>query len=220
MSDMPFVPHCWILGLIALLAVLRSASLEKRHRVTEYGETQVSTYPNHTPICFGIVRLLLPILLISNGAALSAQTLEIKLVDGRNGRPMVGSASYVNVWVGPERKEAIAIPTDRNGVARLKLTLDTREVNIPNFSGNRGSIVVDNPIVHYDETLRINARFALCGSGGSNYSWLMSEHFSTKQVLQQGYVSPNTCGKATASSKPGQVILFVRPLSWWEKLKQ
>jgi hypothetical protein len=220
MSDMLFVPHGWILGLIALPAVLRSASLEKRHRVTEYGETQVSTFPNHTSICFGIVKLLLSILLISYGAALSAQTLEIKLVDGRNGRPMVGSASYVNVWVGPERKQAIAIPTDRNGVARLKLTLNTREVNIPNFSGNRGSIVVDDPIVNYDESLRINAPYALCGSGGSHYSWLMLEHFSTKQVLQQGYVSPNTCGKATVSSKPGQVILFVRPLSWWEKLKQ
>lgn len=159
-------------------------------------------------------------LLVMCGANLCSQSVEIKLVDGRNGRPMVGSASYVNVWVGPERKQAIAIPTDSNGVARLRLTLNTVDANVQKSPGNGGSIVVDHPIVNYDESLRINAPFALCTHGGSHYSWLQSQPFSTKQVLQQGYVSPNTCGKATASSKPGQVILFVRPLSWWEKVKQ
>jgi hypothetical protein len=153
------------------------------------------------------------------GVSLSAQTLEIKLVDGRNGRPVVGASSYVNVWVGTERKEAIAIPADGKGVARLQLTLNTGEVNIPN-SKNSGSIVVDHPIVKYDESFRINTPYVLCGSEGSNYSWLRSENFSTKEILHHGYASPNTCGKITVSPQPGQVILFVRPLTWWEKLKQ
>jgi hypothetical protein len=157
--------------------------------------------------------------LILPGVSLSAQTLEIKLVDGRNGRPMVGSSSYVNVWVGIERKEAIAIPTDGKGVARLQLTLNASEVNIPN-SQNTGSIVVDHPVVKYDESFRINAPYVLCGSGGSHYSWLGLENFSTKEILHHGYASPNTCGKVTISPQPGQVVLFVRPLKWWEKLKQ
>ncbi len=167
-----------------------------------------------------IVKFLMPLFLILYGASLSAQTLEITLADGRNGRPMVGASSYVNVWVGTDRKEAIAIPTDGNGVARLQLTLNTGEINISNSSKDRGSIVVDHPVVDYNESLRINTPYVLCGSGGSNYSWLRSETFSTKEILQHGYVSPNTCGKATVSLQPGQVILFVRPLTWWEKLKQ
>ena len=169
---------------------------------------------------FGIVKFLMLLFLILYGASLSAQKLEMTLVDGRNGRPMVGASSYVNVWVGTQRKEAIAIPTDGNGVARLQLTLNTGEINIPNSSEDRGSIVVDHPVVIYNESLRINAPYVLCGSGGSNYSWLRSENFSMKEILQHGYVSPNTCGKATVSPQPGQVILFVRPLTWWEKLKQ
>jgi hypothetical protein len=132
---------------------------------------------------------------------------------------MVGTSSYVNVWVGTERKEAIAVPTDGKGVARIQLTLNVGEVNIPN-SKNSGSIVVDHPIVKYDESLRINTPYVLCGSGGSNYSWLRSGNFSTKEILHHGYASPNTCGKVTVSPQPGRVILFVRPLSWWEKLKQ
>jgi hypothetical protein len=124
----------------------------------------------------------------------------------------------VNVWVGIERKEAIAIPTDGNGVARLQLTLNIGEINIP--SKDRASTVADHLVVNYNESLRINTPYVSCESGGSNYSWLRSENFSTKEILQHGYVSPNTCGKATASPQPGQVILFVRPLTWWEELKQ
>jgi hypothetical protein len=120
--------------------------------------------------------------------------------------------------MGTERKEAIAIPTDGKGVARLQLTLNVSEVSIPN-SQNSGSIVVDHPIVKYDESFRINIPYVLC-SGRSNYSWLGSENFSTKEILHHGYASPNTCGKVTVSPQPGQVVLFVRPLTWWEKLKQ
>src|ERR1700678_800763 len=100
---------------------------------------------------YGWLNLLVPVLLVMPAMSFAAQTLEIKLVDGRNGRPMVGTSAYVNVWVGKERKEAIAIPTDDNGIARLQLTLNPNEVNIPN-SKNNGSIVVDHPVAKYDES--------------------------------------------------------------------
>jgi hypothetical protein len=186
----------------------------------EYGETQMAIYPGRSHLLRGIGKILGPLLVILSGASLSAQTIEIRLLDGRSGRPMVGSSSYVNVWVGAERKEAIAVPTDGNGIARLQLTLDTSKTNIPSPSRDRGTVVVDNPVVKYDESFQLNVPYVVCGPGGSNHSWLMSEHFSTKQILQDGYVSPNTCGKATGSPKPGQVLLFVRPLSWWETLRQ
>jgi hypothetical protein len=157
--------------------------------------------------------LLLGIALFGN-----AQSIRIKLVNGRNGRPMVGASSYVNVWVGGERKEAIAIPADENGVARLQLTLNPSEVNIPN-SKNKGSVVVDHPVVKYDESFRINAPYVLCGPRGGSYSWLELKNFSTKEVLDHGYTSANTCGKVTVSPQPGDLIIFVRPLTGWEKLK-
>jgi len=176
------------------------------------GHRQVSFY-------FGFLNLLVTVLLTIPAMSLAAQTLEIKLVNGRNGHPMVGASSYVNVWVGGERKEAIAIPMDDKGVARLQLTLNPKEVNIPN-STNTGSIVVDHPVVKYDESFRINAPYVLCEPGGGNFSWLELKNFSTKEVLDHGYASANTCGKLTISPHPGEVILFVRPLTFWEKLKQ
>jgi len=186
----------------------------------KYRKTQIATYLNQSSICFGITIFIVTFFLILYGTPLYAQELYIRLIDGRNGRPVAWADSYVNVWVGTERKEAITIPTDGNGVAQLQLTLNTSIINIPNLSNGRGSIVATNPVVEYDESFRINVPYVLCGSRESKYTWLMSQNFSTKQVLAHGYVSPNTCGKVTASPKPGQVTLFVRPLNWWEKLKQ
>lgn len=126
--------------------------------------------------CFGFLNLLVTVLLTMPAMSLAAQTLEIKLVDGRNGRPMVGASSYVNVWVGGERKEAIAIPTDDKGVARLRLTLNPNEVNIPNSTGH-GTIVANHPVVKYAESFRINAPYVLCGAGEGNHSWLELKNF-------------------------------------------
>ena len=171
------------------------------------------------PFCFGFLNFLVTVLLILPAMSLSAQTIEIKLVDGRNGHPMVGASSHVNVWVGRERKAAIVIPTHENGVARLQLTMNPSEVNIPD-SKYKGSIVVDHPVVTYDESFRVNAPYVLCEPGGGNYSWLEFKKFSTKEVLDHGYVSANTCGKVKVSPQPGQVVLFVRPLTFWEEMKQ
>lgn len=152
----------------------------------------------------------------SLGKGAHAQSIRIKLVNGRNGHPI--ARTHVNVWVGKERKWAMVIPTDKDGVASLVLTEDEAEVNVPRVDGY-GSHVVINPVVKYDGDLGINAPYVLCQPGTPDYSWLAIRHISTKQVVGQGIVTPNSCGKATASQTPGEVIIFVRPLSWWEKFK-
>jgi hypothetical protein len=166
-----------------------------------------------------LFNLFATLLLPTSANSLSAQTIEIKLEDGRNGRPIVGASSYVNVWVGGARKEAIAIPTDDKGVARIQLTLNPNEVTVPNATGT-SSIVVSHPTVKYDETFRINVPYVLCGAGAGKSSWLESKNFGTREVLDRGYASANICGKVTVSPQPGRVVLFVRPLTFWEKMKQ
>lgn len=136
---------------------------------------------------FRWLNLLVAVLLTMPAMLLADQTLEIKLVDGRNGRPMVGTSAYVNVWVGGERKEAIAIPTDDHGVARLQLTLNPNDENVA-ISTGRGTMVEKHPVVRYEESFRINAPYVLCGAEG-NRSWLDLKNFSTKEVLDHGYAS-------------------------------
>lgn len=154
----------------------------------------------------------------SFGTALRAQMIEVKLVNGRNGHPM--SNSHVNVWVGTKRTEAMAIPTDKDGIAWLRLTDNDDEVDLHLREKHIGDDVVTGPIMKYDENFRVNVPFVICYPHVRDYSWLAIPNISTKQLLQQGIVWPNTCGKAVASPEPGELIIFVRPLSWWEKLRQ
>ena len=166
-------------------------------------------------------RLLHPFLLLafsSFGTLLCAQTIEVKLIDGRNGHAIANTC--VNVWVGNEQKDALAIPTDKNGVARLRLTDDDFEVNTQNLWRDCGEFGVINPVVKYGGSVSVNAGYVLCQPQATDYSWLAVKNIPTKQLVQQGLVSGNACGKSIALPRPGELIIFVRPLNFWEKLKQ
>jgi hypothetical protein len=149
---------------------------------------------------------------------LQTETIRIKLVDGRNGRPMAGS--YVNVWVGKERKAATAVPTDKEGIASLRLTDRADGTGADEGSKACGPNCVLNPLMKYDDSLRLNVGFVLCQPDAGSYSWLRITDLSTRRILQDGIVMENTCGSIRATAEPGEVVVFVRPLSWWEKLKE
>jgi hypothetical protein len=171
-----------------------------------------------SPCLTRLVRLLLLLTLNSLGTFLCAQTIELKLIDGRNGHPIANSC--VNVWVGDRQKDALAIPTDKSGVARLRLTDNDAEVNTQDRWKQCGEFGVIDPVVKFEGSITINASYVLCQPKATDYSWLAMRNFSTKQVLAEGVVTANACGKHTASARPGEVIIFVRPLNFWEKLKQ
>jgi len=77
-----------------------------------------------------------------------------------------------------------------------------------------------DPILKYYSNIRVNVGYVLCQPNGRGNSWLSTKEYMTTTLLQTGIVSPNTCGKATAMGKPGELTIFVRPLTWWEKFKQ
>ncbi|MGH9534767.1 MAG: hypothetical protein ACRD2E_07915 [Terriglobales bacterium] len=45
-------------------------------------------------------------------------------------------------------------------------------------------------------------------------------NYSIRQILRTGVVASNTCGKARAKPKPGELIFFERPRTFWEKLRE
>jgi len=149
---------------------------------------------------------------------LCAQEIKIKLVDGRNGHALGNTC--VNVWVGKDRKEATAIPTDSSGTATLRLTAQSNELDTSHLWNACGLFGVKDPVLKYEDDIRINVGYVLCQPNAGNSSWLKMNGYTTKDVVQGGIVSPNTCGTATAEREPGELVIFVRPLSWWEKWKQ
>ncbi len=168
------------------------------------------------------VELWTGLVLASCGTVLRAQTIAIKVVNGHNGRPIADKCMYV--WVGnrsdPGSKPLLETQTDANGVISLRLT---HEDVTTNGGGQRlacGLTGLINPVAKLGDTISIHSGYALCQPGTRDYTWLARANFSTDEVLRHGFVSENTCGKASASPKPGEIVLFVRPLTWWERLKQ
>lgn len=150
-------------------------------------------------------------LVATAGAIGNAQTLHVRLFNGSSGKPI--SNTYVNVWVGNERKEALPIPIDSTGNAVLRLTGSARDEGVQADSAHW-------PTFPYAPEIKIQAGFVLCQVKQQKYSWLRITPYSTEDWVRTGIVTANTCGKAVAKPEPGILTIFVRPLSFWEKLSE
>jgi hypothetical protein len=145
------------------------------------------------------------------GALSNAQTLHVKLVNGISAKPI--SNAYVNVWVGDQRKEALPISVDINGIATLSLTSNVSDVHVQAES-------IRWPTFLYAPEIRVQAGFVLCQVTQQKYSWLKVTTYPTAEWARIGLVTANTCGKAVASPEPRVLTIFVRPLTFWERLSQ
>jgi hypothetical protein len=145
----------------------------------------------------------------------------------------------LHVGLGRESDLSLVLTADKQGVVPLRFTRDDSEINVPACKGKRAArdkllkngnkndvkefnekyknctnFPVNNPIVGFADSISIGPvigtlngttyfRYVQCWAGFPTF-------FSTEEVLQHGVVTANTCGKATASPEPGQIILFVR----------
>lgn len=165
------------------------------------------------------MKMLMVLLVGLLGMCVHAQTIRIKVVNGKSGHPIAGAC--VNIGMGTKgNAAAMAIPTDKDGVASFRLTDDNATINTQTKWTACGYFGVVNPVVKYADSIRINIGYVSCQPHAPHYSWLLMMTFSTENLLRSGVVTANACGKATASPDPGEIVLFVRPLTFWEKLKQ
>lgn len=144
-------------------------------------------------------------------AAGQAQTLTVRLLYGRSGKPVANT--YVNVWVGDQRKSAVPVSIDSNGYGVLSLTDGEAAARV-----QAGSIHL-TMFPHAPE-VRLQVGFALCQTTQQKYSWLQITPYSTDEWNRTGIVTANTCGKALAKPQPGVLTIFVRPLTFREGLSE
>jgi hypothetical protein len=104
--------------------------------------------------------------------------------------------------------------TDKDGIASLSLT----GANEDHWK-DCGVYGVINSVLKYGDSLRIGIdQYLMCGPRTTDGSRHEIEKISTKQVVDQGFVTSNNCGKFTASPKPGELIIFIRPYSFWDTI--
>jgi len=172
-------------------------------------------------IRFAAKGFLALLLFASCAAALRGQTIQFKVVNGKTGRPVAGVC--VSVLTTHDNRIRVDILTDKDGVARLRLTHNDNEVYMSyNLKLGCGGDGVINPVLKYSDLLKPDTYlYPSCAfpQDVPNARWKEIGGFSTQEVLQHGVVSANTCGKVTASPQPGEVILFVRPRTFGEKVE-
>ena len=122
-----------------------------------------------------------------------AQTLRLRIVDGRNGRPIPNEQPQVT-WIGHQNASPVQIQTNTDGIAKLDLP-----------SGKIDYVRIDANL-YYD-----------CRKISKDMS---PTTYSVREALRAGIVAINTCGKLEIDPGPGEIILFVRPLHRWERLKR
>jgi hypothetical protein len=42
--------------------------------------------------------------------------------------------------------------------------------------------------------------------------------YPVSTIIASGLVAKNNCSKRTTAAKPGELVIFIRPVTWWEKL--
>ncbi len=135
-------------------------------------------------------------------------TIHVRVLDGRTGKNLSGmNLPFVDYH------------TDRDGSTQADLsgraTIETSAV---------GDLYVANPDVH--GVLVFNGlgqgvwipctRQKLYDSHTRTYG---SEHlYPVSTILASGLVASNSCSRRTDIATPGELIIFVRPATWWEKL--
>lgn len=148
--------------------------------------------------------------------ALHGQDIRIRVLDGRNGRPVINEC--VNVWVGSARGPSVLIPTDKNGTALIHLAAIGVKGAADRHAPACNGMGATDPTLTYSDTIAITSDYyILCQAHPPDSPALT---FSVKKVLQSGDATANHCGKIEGSPKPGELIFFVRPPRWWESMRR
>jgi hypothetical protein len=153
--------------------------------------------------------------------SLCAQEIHVKVLNGRNGKPITNEC--LNVWTGTWHGAHLVAVTNKEGVAVLRLT--DSEIQAENACpgwptqasrrpGADGITVNGDRYVGCQEYGKITP-----GEPPTNPVTTMPS-YPIKKILESGVSSSNTCGKFRAEPKPGELIFYVRPRSFLEKWKQ
>lgn len=164
-----------------------------------------------------------------SGPLLHAEEIHIRVLNGQNGRPITNEC--LNVSLGQWHGADLIAPTNGEGVVVLHLgdggvAADPVSPRVCNGTASVGP----KPLARGADSIAVagDVYFA-CQEYGKiipgeaatpNLPGRMMPSYSIKGILESGISASNTCGRSRVKAKPGELILFVRPLHWWERMKQ
>jgi hypothetical protein len=156
------------------------------------------------------------LILLGLSIAARGQEIRVRFLNARTGRPVTYESA--TMWVESYKLGFLTAPADnKEGTARFLYTGDSiRGVWPPNSKlpdpSEREVTIPPGP-----ERIAVAPIVAagICWDTGPDGE---GPWYPISEILQHGAVSENTCGKATASPKPGEWILFIKPIPAWKRI--
>jgi hypothetical protein len=151
-----------------------------------------------------------------------AQEFRIKVLNGRNGKPI--TKECLNIWVGTLAGPHLVAATNRDGVVVLRVSDDklVAEAGCQGWpvqaawpTGSEGILVTGDYYVACQEYAKV-----VPNAAKPKFMGKIPPLYPVKEILEPGISASNTCGKFRAKPKPGELIFFVRPPGFWEKMRQ
>jgi hypothetical protein len=159
------------------------------------------------------------------GSILQAQEIRIKVLNGHNAAPITNEC--LNIWIGPSFRENLIVPTNNEGEVVLRYR--DGEVAADAVSAkmcNGMAVLGPKPVSKGKDAIAISGDYYVpCQEYGKsdpdklNQGFGIMPSYSIKKILESGISAGNTCGKARAKAAPGELILFMRPMTFWEKMR-
>ena len=120
-------------------------------------------------------------------------SISIRVMNSRNGKPVPHRS--VEVWLDKNRDHKRWGTTDDEGVVEVEIPHDTEVID---------AYVYDYVDCTFDEKAK------------PKYFQLS---IKVSEIIQTGVQAPNHCSKRKMAAKPGELVLFTRTLTWWERAR-
>ncbi len=161
--------------------------------------------------------------------SLTAQDVRIRVLNSHNGRPVTDEC--LNIWIDYPDGPSFLLPTGRNGVVTLAfsekgVTANPVAVRACNGSAKGGSRSLPNgatsisvapdyyvPCEHYEK--------AVPGEPVTRDTLRkLMPSYSLRAIIDAGMSTANTCSKRIIKADSGELVYFVRPIHWWEAMRE
>ena len=131
---------------------------------------------------------------VSVAASPLSRVFRVRVVDGRNGTPV--ERAHLRLWYDETGGAAFSLVTNAQGVALLPAPVGTPV---------RVLLTPDD---------RIDCRTKQTSANEP------ADAINLATLAEAGAVLVNHCGRVGEKPKPGEIVLFVRPLRWYEGLNR
>jgi hypothetical protein len=135
-------------------------------------------------------------------------TIHVRVLDGRTGHYLSGkNLAFVDYHTDDNGGHH----DDLNGRMTVKTSVDGDSyVASPD---DHGVLVFNGMGINGAWTPCTRQRFY-----DSNTRTYGNEHlYPVSMIVASGLVAKNNCSKISAAAKPGELVIFIRPATWWEK---